>query len=129
MKSLDIDVRECHVKFGTEAPATPVQAPDPSVMDARKKLITEEFDELMVELDARNMVGIISECIDLIYVCVGTLVVLGVPMMPFWKDIQRSNMDKEPAPDGGKWIKPSDWIPSNPKLVLHRLRQLARGQE
>lgn len=120
------DVVAAHQKFGTDAPSSPVRSLDRSVLESRRKLIEEEFNELMDALEVGCMTWIIAECVDLIYVCVGTLVVMGVPLLPFWRDIHRSNMTKEPAPDGGKWIKTASWSPANPSNVLYEVRRSAR---
>ena len=127
---IGLDVRAAHLRFQSDAPAAPVPFLEAVNIDAREEYIREEFNELMVEFENRNMVGIISECIDLIYVCVGTLVVLGVPFKPFWAAIHAANMRKVPSgKQGGKWLKPEGWTAANIHKILYRLRNQAEGQE
>tara|TARA_R110000796_G_scaffold247856_1_gene373868 strand:+ start:648 stop:1139 length:492 start_codon:yes stop_codon:yes gene_type:complete len=127
--TLDNDVRQAHVKFGTPAPPNPVQDIGRVDLAARKKLIREEFEEFMDAIDDGNMVGIIAEGVDVIYTILGTFVVLGVPFMPFWRLVSRANMAKVPAPGGGKWLKPDGWEAPDHAAELHRVRQQAEGVE
>ena len=127
--AIDQDVREAHVKFGTVAPATPVQELDGKMLDSRVKLIREEFEEFMDAIEDRNMMGIISEGVDVIYTIIGTFVAMGVPFMPFWRAVSAANLRKVREPGGGKWLKPDGWQPANLHKILYRLRQQAEGQE
>lgn len=120
------DVKDCHVKFGTEAPyepTMPFNGEADALIKSRKKLIREEFEELMDALDARDLSAIAAECVDLIYVAAGTLVAFGLPLLPFWNAIHKANMAKQPAPDGGKWIKPAGWKAARPRQILIELKR------
>lgn len=121
------DVRDFHLKFDHPAPAAPVSDIEsqvhPSTLDFRVKLILEECAELCEAIENRDMAAIASESCDVIYVVLGTLVVLGLPFLPFWRDVQRANMAKEVSPTGGKPIKPAGWEKPNPREVLLRIRQ------
>ena len=123
------EVRQAHVKFGTPAPAAPVQDMGSVDWTARTKLMREEFEELMDAIEDRNMVAIISEGCDLIYTVLGTFVVMGVPFRPFWKALCRANMAKVREPGGGKWLKPDGWQPANMHKILYRIRQQSEGVE
>ena len=74
-------------------------------------------------IDSGSLARIAAESADLVYVVVGTVVALGMPFMPFWRDVHRANMAKEQNPAGGKPIKPEGWIAPNPQKVLYRIRQ------
>ncbi len=120
------DVRDCHEKFGTEAPDTPTMpynGDTDSLIKQRKKLLREEFKELMDALDARDLAAIAAECVDVIYVAAGTMVAFGLPLLPFWNAIHMANMAKQPDPNGGKWIKPMGWIAARPRRILHSIKQ------
>lgn len=108
VKPLDADVREFHIQFGHPAPASATMPPR-SVMDFRVKLIREETEELCAAIERRDLGAVAQESCDLIYVVLGTLVVCGLRLAPFWSAVQKSNMEKIPNPTGGKPLKPEGW--------------------
>jgi predicted HAD superfamily Cof-like phosphohydrolase len=108
-RPIDEDVADFHRRFGHPAPALPVM-PKKAVMDFRIKLIREECDELCAAIESRDLSHVIQEAVDLIYVVLGTLVVCGVRLAPFWATVQSSNMAKVPNPAGGKPLKPEGWV-------------------
>ncbi len=120
------DVRDFHLKFDHPAPAAPDDLTYPNSLDFRVKLIREECDELCEAIEKRDLAAIAAESCDLIYVVLGTLVALGLPFLPFWRDVQRANMAKTVNPDGGKPIKPFFWKKPDPRNVLFRYRQSLR---
>jgi len=118
------DVTAFHRKFDHPAPMEVADVfPDEDVIGFRIRLIREETEELVEALCQRSLAKVAAEACDLIYVVVGTLVILGLPMMPFWRDIQRANMGKEKSPDGGKPIKPEGWEGPNPTKVLYEVKR------
>ena len=121
-RTLDDDVRDFHEKFGHPAPGQPIRHFNVNVITFRERLIREECDELIEAIHQRSLAKIAAEAVDLIYVVVGTLVALGVPLMPFWRDIQRANMTKETNPLGGKPIKPEGWVPPDPAGILYQVK-------
>lgn len=124
------DVYEAHFKFDSERSATPVRSTTDVDLETRRQYIREEFEELMAAIDSGKMTEIVGEIVDLIYVLVGTLVVLGLPLKPFWNAVHRANMAKVSSGiPGGKWVKPAGWLPANLNKILHRLRQTAVGME
>lgn len=79
--------------------------------DLRMRLIAEEFKELLNELlDARNgehdMLKILKEAADLVYVTVGTIQLLGYPFTPAFCEVHESNMSK--IPEDGKVVRRAD---------------------
>lgn len=105
---MDDQVADFHRKFGHDAPVVPV-LPEIATMEFRIKLIEEETRELVEAIRARKLGPIIQECVDLVYVVLGTLVVCGVRIKPFFSAVHEANMAKEPNPKGGKPIKPEGW--------------------
>jgi|SRR5690554_4363237 len=103
------DVRAFHRKFGHPCPSLP-RTPDPQWIRLRKRLIREEARELCEAIDSGNLVKIARECIDLVYVAVGTMVAYGLPMGRCWAAVQKANMAKLPAPPGEKPRKPPGWV-------------------
>lgn len=71
----------------------------------------------LVETDSTlNFEKAIDGCIDTIYVCVGTLMSMGVPDLPFSQEVCRANEAKFPdgkpvVNDAGKFQKPDGWNP------------------
>lgn len=115
---LHSDVRAFHKKYGHPAPGTPTMPAD-DVLQFRIALIREECEELCEAIADRNLSAIASEAVDVLYVVIGTLVVCGLPLMPFWRNVQRANMAKIVNPEGGKPLKPEGWVGPDPRQVLY----------
>ena len=114
------DVRDFHLRFGHPAPDQLVgHAPD-QLLEFRIALIQEECRELIHEIRQQRWAGVASEAVDLIYVVIGTLVALGIPLLPFWKDVHRANMTKQPNGQK-KPTKPAGWVGPNPQRILRDL--------
>jgi len=103
-------VRAFHLRYGHPAPPLPPLVPDPALVRLRARLVREEFEELMAELNALSYAdkpervvellrNILKESIDLCYVAEGTAVALGLPFEAAYEEIHRSNMSKTPAAD------------------------------
>ena len=73
-----------------------------SLRDFRMMLIEEEFNELMEALDGDDLAHIACEAVDLIYVILGTLVVLGISVWPVWCLVHNCNMQKTYDEKAGK---------------------------
>lgn len=102
------DVRDFHVRFGHPAPDRPT--PLSIVARAlRMKLLKEEHEELHEALAAGSMGDIAQECVDLLYVTIGTMVALGLPLDPFWTAVHSANMRKSPSGPRDKPTKPEGW--------------------
>lgn len=111
-RPLDDDLRAFQQKFGFHVPERP-ELPTFETLDLRYKLVAEEASELLNALrpdpHEPDLNHIAHEAIDLIYVCVGTLVSCGVRMGPLWRAVHAANMAKVPNPTGGKVMKPEGW--------------------
>ena len=95
------DVRDFHKKFECHIGLTP-DIPSEQIIDLRKRLIFEEFSELMSGIDKNDLIDIADASADLIYVILGTLVSYGIELQPIWDEVQRSNM----AEYMGKFMRP-----------------------
>ena len=120
---LDDDVRAFHKKFGHPAPKFAV-LPSDEVRAFRVKLIQEECHELCEALGRGSLSDIAAEAIDLLYVVIGTLVVCGLKVRPFWSLVQSANMMKIPNPDGGKPLKPAGWTKPDCAGLIKTIRTL-----
>lgn len=116
------DVRTFHITFGHPAPLSPVSVMNDNMLEFRIARIEEECKELVEALRERSLAKIAAEAVDVIYVVVGTLVALGLPLMPFWRDVHRANMSKVPAGPLVKPIKPDGWVGPDPHKVLYEYK-------
>lgn len=82
------------------------QIPDTKTEKLRKKLLEEEYTELMTALEERNLPEILDGLLDLVYVAYGTAISYGLPMMAGMNAVQDSNMSK--LGNDGKPIKRQD---------------------
>jgi len=113
------DVRKFHEKFGFPHPNKPALPPDKE-MSFRLSLVEEEFEELKEAIEEKDLVEIVDALVDIIYVCVGTLVSCGVNLTPIWNEVQDTNIKKEGGDyyKGEKLLKPEGWIPPRIKELL-----------
>lgn len=117
---LQEDVTAFHDKFGHRVGLLPFLPGDETWWQFRGRLLAEEVNELQEAMAQRDLAAIAQESVDVVVVVLGTLVGLGIPFMPFWRDVHRANMSKEPNPAGTqlKPVKPKGWNPPRPKRVL-----------
>lgn len=98
-------VAEFHEAFGLACPSGPPLCADPDEIRSRMRLIREEFDEVMFELEhllgplspdgtVARLCLLLKELCDLRYVTDGTAVSLGLPMEAAFGAVHRSNMSK-----------------------------------
>ncbi len=122
MRSAIEDVAEFHRKFGQPVLDVPTQ---PTFSRGRlRKWMTEEEQEELCDALAEvtgghpgsphvkyHMEKVADGLADLIYVCIGTALELGIPLDRVWAEVHRSNMTKEADPNGGKVRKGVDYVP------------------
>lgn len=99
------DLIEFETYCGHPPTDQPPGIPDERTQALRIRLITEEYVELTTALTEGNLPEIADGIADLIYVCIGTAVRLGVDLIPVWDAVQRANLSKVDArihrePDG-----------------------------
>lgn len=99
---------------------------NPEQVRLYRHLIAEEAQEFA---DAATTVDEVDAALDLIVVCCGFLLSLGLEPQELWDEVQRSNMAKR-QPDGrvykredGKILKPDGW--TKPQLARIMESQLA----
>lgn len=97
--------------------------PGPDERELRIRLLREEFEEYLKAEEYGDIIEIADGLIDMIYIAVGTGLTYGLPMVPLWNEVQRSNMAK--FPNGvamfrrdGKILKPEGWEPPKIATVL-----------
>ena len=111
------DVYRFHRRFGHEYARKPARPMD-HTREWRKFMIKEEAREVCEAIDSGDPVKIARECIDLVYVAVGTMVSYGIPFRPCWRAVHKANMAKRPNPDGGKPLKGPSWQSPDEDIVM-----------
>lgn len=138
IKSAMDDVECFHVAAGVPVRDRPIAiATEEAFADAqlRSSLINEECNrELLPALEELSweacqdeqdalMVKVADGLADLIYVCIGTALTLGIPLDRVWKEVHRSNMAKVQGGvrrrDDGKILKPDGWTPPDIEGVIY----------
>ena len=136
-------VREFHRRMVQPVRETPTIPPDDEVR-FRLRLIAEEFFETMEACLVSASYATIHGAKDLIrqhinmarvsvnlpefadgledldYVVEGARAYFGIDGEPIARVVHEANMAKEPAPDGGKAIKPPGWTPPDVATELER---------
>lgn len=118
-------VAEFHAAMGS----TVGDAPALRDLELRKKLIREEYDEVMEALEDEDLVAAAAEMCDLFYVLAGTFVAAGVDFAPIFEAIHAANMRKLGGPqrDDGKQQKPADWEPADIASLIGEQMAQARA--
>lgn len=117
------DVKNFHAKFNAHIGAKP-GVPPLEVVELRKTLLEEEFDEVMDALRNENLAEIAKELCDLIVIVCGTAVSYGIDLNPVWDMVHTSNMAKTGGGNrlDGKVMKPDGW--KKPDVAIEIKRQM-----
>lgn len=119
------DVKEFHLAGGQVVNDKPT-VPSRDTVFLRGDLLVEEFGELDDALvsceEKEDLVEVLSEAVDLVYVIMGLCVSLGLPFDEAWKATQEANMAKfkdgiHLRPDG-KILKPDGWKPADIAAIV-----------
>jgi len=120
------DVLAFNQKFGLPIPLTP-QELAPGVFSYRLGFLKEELAEFE---DAETLAKQADALIDLVYVAMGTAILMGLPWEKLWNEVQRANMSKVRAKDqeeslqktgrGHAYdvVKPENWTPPDIARIL-----------
>ena len=121
-ESLQTKLEQFHTAFGH-----PIDLDYPRISKSldrqrqfRRKLIEEEYEEVINAIDTKKPDDVLKELCDLVYVCVGFATTYGWAFDPAFNRVHKSNMsklDKEGNPiyrEDGKVIKSDCYQP--PKL-------------
>ncbi|MCA9933021.1 MAG: hypothetical protein H6662_02520 [Ardenticatenaceae bacterium] len=115
-------IYEFHETMGVTPPAQPT-VPELGTLLVRRTLIDEEYGEVtavfnqifstMQRGEAVDIVPLVHELTDLLYVTYGAIWACGVDPDPIFAEIHRANMQKANGPRraDGKVLKPADWQP------------------
>lgn len=116
------DLIEFHEAFGAHIQNHP-GVPGLEEVGLRRRLVKEEYEELIAAIDQDDLVGIADGAVDLIYVTIGLMVSYGIDATKCWDAVHESNMAKlvdgrVVKDDGGKVLKPEGWQPPNLAKVM-----------
>jgi len=111
------DVLEFHRKFQRFIGTTPILIKDSKLCALRSRLVQEEYFELSNAVADQNLEEIADAITDLIYVLMGMAITYGIDIRKTWKEVHKSNMQKEGGAirKDGKILKPTGWEP--PKIA------------
>jgi NTP pyrophosphatase (non-canonical NTP hydrolase) len=83
-----------------------------------KKLVEEEFDEVMEAIENKDIKNLTQELVDLIVVSLGLAHTMGLPMQAMWDEVARANASKVDPVTGkvtrredGKILKGPSFVP------------------
>lgn len=121
------DVRKFHKKFRQLIGTQPRHLTYRKLRE-RADFMQEELNEFNAASETQDMAEMADALVDLVYVAIGTAVMMGLPWKMLWDDVQRANMEK--VRGVGKrgnladCIKPAGW---EPPLTMEIL--MANGYE
>ena len=115
------DVKEFAKKFGHLAHDKPVHLTKRKLRE-RIDFLQEELDEFKKAVEDQDLEEQADALVDLVYVALGTAVMLGLPWYDLWDDVHRANMAKRRGvgPRGHlvDCIKPVGWEPPKTLEIL-----------
>jgi len=115
------DIQNFHEAFNFKNRSTP-GIPDTESATLWRKLIKEEYLELVEGLTAGEMTMIADGMTDLIVVILGGALAYGIDLRPVWDEVHRTNMLKVGGKrrEDGKLLKPEGWRPPKINEALKR---------
>lgn len=121
------DVWCFNCKFDLPRPKTP-QLLDSYTFHFREGFLREELDEFYTAHQHADLAGAADALVDLVYVALGTAIMMGLPWQALWDEVQRANMSKvraasaEDSKRGSTLdvVKPPGWVAPDISAVLRR---------
>ena len=119
------DVFDFHTKFDLPCPERP-RTLNADEFNFRLDFLYEEVNEFAQAFLDRDLPKQADALIDLVYVAMGTAVMMGLPWQALWDEVQRANMEKKRATDASQSsrgstldvIKPPGWTPPAIESIL-----------
>lgn len=94
MPSMFDDVAEFHIKIlGQPSADTPSLISQEWLLE-RFRFLAEESNEYLEAGMRGDIVGAVDGLLDIIYVALGTLYIMGIPVQECWNHVQQANMSK-----------------------------------
>ena len=113
-------VRKFMKTFGQEV-KTSAEFPENKIVELRKKLIDEEFNEFMAAFGMQDEVEQLDAVCDIIWVCAGYAHSKGWDLNKAFAEVGRSNYSKFPTkkdPKTGKVLKSKNFTPPDLKKLI-----------
>jgi len=110
-----------------------VRPPKPTLVSEewlmeRFRFLTEEIQEYIEAGIAGDMVGTVDGLLDTIYVALGTLHLMGVPVQACWDLVQKANMGKVPGVtkrgNAVDAVKPYGWVGPEAGIAALLLKEI-----
>lgn len=125
------EVHLFHRKMGLAHPKIP-QLLDEDDRRRRVRFMLEELNEFIKACEENDLPNAADALIDLVYVVMGTGVMMGLPWQALWDAVQYANIRKERVLDDGSHhfgvMKPVGWEPPNLKTILDRYTDLTLAE-
>ena len=116
-------VKEFMITFGQEVKNIP-EFPNDKIIELRKKLIDEEFNELKQAIKDNDIIEVADALTDILVVTYGAGVAFGIDLDRCFDEVHKSNMSKL-SEDGqpiyneyGKVMKGPNYFKPNLKKIL-----------
>ena len=116
-------VKEFMITFGQEVKNNP-EFPNEKIIELRKKLIDEEFNELKQAIEDNDIVEVADALTDILVVTYGAGIAFGIDLDKCFDEVHKSNMSKL-SEDGqpiyneyGKVMKGPNYFKPNLKKIL-----------
>ena len=114
-------VKEFMDIFGQEI-KNKAEFPNEKVVELRKKLIDEEFNELKDAIKENNLIEVADALTDILVVTYGAGVAFGIDLDKCFKEVHRSNMSKL-SKDGKPIYKEFGKVMKGPNYFKPNLKQ------
>lgn len=125
MSSMYDDVAEFHRKVLQLEDAKEPFLPPYAWLEERARFLREELAEFMFAAQTSHIVDITDALLDIIYVALGTLHMMGIPVQQCWDAVQHANMQKvRGTTKRGNVIdaaKPEGWV--GPEATIQKVIQ------
>jgi len=122
------DVAEFHRVVLCVEPAESPTLVSPDFIMEKFRFLTEEVNEFMEDALKGDMVRATDGLLDTIYVALGALYSMGVPVQECWNAVQKANMAKKPGMTsrGNKIdaIKPPGWVGPEQEIAAAILKRV-----
>lgn len=121
------DIADFHRRFALKPLAKPGFLDDDGMM-FRVKFLREEVEELVTAWGKKDLPDAADALVDVVYVALGTMYLMGLPLDALWDEVQRANMTKVRAGNADESkrgsvldvVKPPGWIAPDIAGVLRR---------
>lgn len=115
------DITDFHIVYG--CPISDITMSDTEEIELRRKLIEEEYVEVMCAIKNRDSENLLKELCDLVYVTVGTAISMGYDFNEAFRRVHESNLSKL-GEDGKPIIRDDGKILKGPKYKKADLKDI-----